>query len=213
MESKAHLPLQYFHTLFGYRCWRRNVLVTTIKSWCRFFLSPTSYLLTLASGANIQKCHQHRNSVTNGDSPFKKIFGAIRVWLQWSRFTSFYWHQCAFSASTQFGDVWWCWWLKCYQHIEISTISIFVTKDSHQRHYSLDFILNCNSVPKVPCARSYCMIFFLGGDFIIQSRFHGLIILDQLKRNFWIYWQKLLKCNCSSDSTFCSWFMVFGRVF
>jgi len=149
MESKAHLPLQYFHTLFGYRCWRRNVLVTTIKSWCRFFLSPTSYLLTLASGANIQKCHQHRNSVTNGDSPFKKIFGAIRVWLQWSRFTSFYWHQCAFSASTQFGDVWWCWWLKCYQHIEISTISIFVTKDSHQRHYSLDFILNCNSVTKV----------------------------------------------------------------
>ena len=72
--------LDEFFSLFivyidvGDECWRRNVLVTTIRYWRRFwpFLSPTSTIFSSsASGISTAKmsptsrfCHQHPKMVT-----------------------------------------------------------------------------------------------------------------------------------------------------
>ena len=48
--------------------WRRNVLVTTLRRWWRFwpFLSPISSIFEHKLQApTTKRCHQYRNSVTN----------------------------------------------------------------------------------------------------------------------------------------------------
>ena len=52
----------------GYGCWRRNVLVTIMRCWWKFwpFWSPTfTIFLHKCRVSTSQRCHQHRNSATN----------------------------------------------------------------------------------------------------------------------------------------------------
>ena len=64
----------YNHSIHGYinfgdECWRRNVLVTTLRCWWPFwpFLAPTSFNISVGDQHPkiVKNCHQYQNPATN----------------------------------------------------------------------------------------------------------------------------------------------------